>query len=480
MNSVLSPKIKLLLALTLTSFVATDVAAQTLTKIELTGTKPAARSGHALVNVTGRVFLFGGFSSALPPETLNAADDVFAQRVHNQLFEFDKETGQFKLLPFPSEDQKRLAFAGPVDHNGRFFNFFGITQTGFNDNIVDFDPATNKLDVVTPEGENLPPSRVSSIVVSNGKDIFAIGGQGEDGILDDVHKFVVAGKKWTPLTRSRRRRKGAAAKRRKRRNKENKPKAASAAAEEHELIYLIGGIEDPTKGPTGEILIYDTEEDRWIEEEIQTGQMKSQADDETTELLARAHSAYVDVGDTLYLIGGRGKNNQLLNDIVKVEFKDDDTVTARRLDVRFPAGLTDSGAAILSLTPVAGFEAANLRTVEILIFGGTTGREDTNDAFIFTDIVEVTAPTPDECTGGPEVSSISVGNKTKIKGEGFLEGLFITVNGVGFSKSPVVTPNKITQKGKLTTGQSATEACASGCEFKITTADNRCTKVALP
>lgn len=76
------------------------------------------------------------------------------------------------------------------------------------------------------------------------------------------------------------------------------------------------------------------------------------------------------------------------------------------------------------------------------------------------------------------MTSISIGNKTTIKGKGFIEA-FIEVNEVGFKKPPSVTNKKIKQKGALANGQTASEACAAGCEFKITNGDGKCTKVSV-
>jgi hypothetical protein len=73
---------------------------------------------------------------------------------------------------------------------------------------------------------------------------------------------------------------------------------------------------------------------------------------------------------------------------------------------------------------------------------------------------------------------VTVGGKLKIKGNGFLEGLSITLNGVGFNKLPSVTAKKIVQKGVLTNGLSILDSCGAGCELKINNGDGKCTKVA--
>lgn len=107
-----------------------------------------------------------------------------------------------------------------------------------------------------------------------------------------------------------------------------------------------------------------------------------------------------------------GNDFQLLDDIVKIEFKDDGGMRVRRLDVKLPAALRDSSAAVVSVEAVEGLETASLQRVEILIFGGKLSDGGVSgDAFIFTDTIE-----GDGDTQRPEVRDVVVaGGASKIK-----------------------------------------------------------------
>jgi hypothetical protein len=491
MRPVSSLRVKILLALFVAFSVAMDAAAQSLEKIELKGTKPRARSGHAMVNLNGRIFMYGGFNGALPPDKDSTSPgDISAQNVYGRfdgVLEYLRRLNEFIKQPDITE-QKALAFfdAAVDEKTGEIFSVFGEGRNGFdflfNTAVHTYKPEDGNKWTTTPaDGETLPSPRILPSVVRSGSDNIIAGGFVGANATDEVLKH--DGVKYSRRSKMNKRRGGGSKRRgKKKRRQTPNPNSIVTAAEEEEtdLIYIIGGTERTDKDPTGDILIYDVAEDKWIEEE---SQITAQVDEATRELLARHSATSVEVGNTLYLFGGRGKNRQLLDDIIKVVFNDDDTITAERLAAKFPAGFASGAGAVVSLTPVAGFEASNLQTVEILIFGGFSGGRDTDDAFIFTDIVEVendTPPQTGECADGPEVSSLSIGGKTKIKGNGFLEGLFIRINGVGFAKAPNVTPKKVTQKGKLENGQSAAEACASGCDVIITNGDGKCTKVAAP
>lgn len=74
--------LKLLLASTIALSVVANNSAQTLRMIDLGNNKPRARSSHTLINVNGRVFMFGGFNAALPPDNdFATAGDFSPQNV---------------------------------------------------------------------------------------------------------------------------------------------------------------------------------------------------------------------------------------------------------------------------------------------------------------------------------------------------------------------------------------------------------------
>jgi Kelch motif protein len=471
MNSVSSLRIKLSLALIIALLAVRDTAAQTLRKIELTGTKPSARFNHAVVNAGGKVFLFGGFNINPSSSAFHAAGNISPQGLFNDIWQFNEGAVQFdEIIPVNQGPGPLSSFSATAFEN-KMVVLFGSTPTGFNNNISVYDPAANTWTIAPPSGGEVPPGRVFSAAVSDNKAVYTIGGlvpkaDVETG-LNDLWVFDPTTKKWFNLAPM-----------------PGDFHGGAVASTEDLDIWRFGGEGKPLTGEfSGDGLVYNDDFNQWkptFGTVPNAGGIVPQAGETAKELLSRAFMAYAQVGNTLYLFGGRGKNFQLFDDIIKIELKEDNKFTIKRLDVRFPAGLSNSSAAVLRVTPVAGLDAASLQTVEILIFGGISRGRETNDTFIFTDTVDIAGLPLPECTGGPTVSNISIDAKTKIKGKGFIEGLSISVNGVGFAKPPLVTPNKVTQKGKLTNGQSAAEACASGCEFKIANGDGKCTKVAVP
>jgi hypothetical protein len=468
MNLVSSLRIKLMLALLITFFVVSEVAAQTLQKIELKGTKPPARSGHTLANAGGKVILLGGDDGNFAPSGTQATSEIVPQGLFNDVWQFNEGAVEFNEITPVNEKPKQVKFPNSVVHKGKIFNLFGVVEgVGFNSEALIFDPLSSRWSLTPTTGDDSCNNRTSVMLIAIGN-IVGLGGLGtgsgtQVNFRKDNCKFDAATGIWTELAQM------------------PKGLVAAALALFGDQIFVVGGRGEG--GNSGDVLAYNQSEDKWtfvFDAGSAEGEISPQANEA---LLKRSHSAYVQAGNSLYMFGGRGANFQRLDDAIKIEFKADNTFTVRKLDVKFPAGFESSSAALVSLTPTPGVTAnglqtTSLHTAEILIFGGTVNPNNvTNDTFIFTDTVEATAPPVEECVGGPEVTAVTVGGKLKIKGNGFLEGLSITLNGVGFNKLPSVTAKKIVQKGLLTNGQSILESCGAGCEVKITSADGKCTKV---
>jgi hypothetical protein len=469
MNLVWTLSIKLMLALLIAFFVVSEGAAQTLQKIELKGTKPPARSGHTLANAGGKIILLGGDDGNFATSGTQVTREIVPQGLFNDVWQFNEGAVEFNEITPVNEKPKQVKFPDSVTHKGKIFNLFGVVEgVGFNSDAITFDPTSKLWEFFPTVGDDSCKNRTSVMLLGNGN-IFALGGLGaasgtQVNFRKDNCKYNSIEEFWERLAQM--------------------PIGLTdaAVASFNDKIYVFGG-----RGETGlsdEVLEYDTTANTWkfvFDAGSAEGEITPQANEA---LLKRSHSAYVQAGNSLYMFGGRGENFQRLDDAIKIEFKADNTFTVRKLDVKFPAGFDSSSAALISLTPAIGVPAnglqtTSLQTAKILIFGGTVNPNNvTNDTFIFTDTVEATTPPAEECVGGPEVTSVTVGGKLKIKGNGFVEGLSLTLNGVGFNKLPVVENKRVVQKGLLTNGQSILDSCGSGCELKINNGDGRCTKVA--
>ncbi len=477
MNVVSLLKIKLIFILLIALFAIGEVAAQTLQKIELSGTKPPARSGHALVNAGGKVILLGGNDGNFATSGIRATSEIVPQGLFNDVWQFNEGAVQFNEIRPLNEEPKKVKFSNSVVHNGKIVNLFGVVEgVGFNSDALTFDPISRRWSSFPTGGDAACQNRsgvslAGSGIVSNDAPIFAIGGLGASSgsgpnFLKTICKLNPATGIWTRLAEM--------------------PFGLvdAAVASFNDKIYVVGGRNE--MGLSDKVLEYDTTANTW-KLVFDAGSTEGEISPQVNEaLIKRSHSAFVQAGNSLYLFGGRGANFQRLDDAIKIEFKADNTFTIRKLEEKFPAGFESGSAALVNLTPATGVtpsevQATSPHTARILIFGGTVNPNNvTDDAFIFTDTVEATPPPVEECVGGPEVTSISISGKMKIKGNGFVGGLTITANGVGFNKSPSVTSRKVIQKGSLTNGQSIREACASGCELKITNGDGKCTKVTAP
>lgn len=462
MNSGSSLRIKLLLASLITLVVVADAGAQAkLEKITLQGSKPLPRSGHGMVNVDGKILLFGGFNGNLPATHISAAEDITTQQFFGDMWEFLPGGNQFKeMMP---QNAVPIKLFTSVAVQGKPLVFFGITNRGLNNKELEFllpDNFWREKDDRNPEK---PPHREGADKVVLDGEVFIIGGRStETGLRLNDFWVYTPDIGWTQL--------------------EDLPEdflSHNATVKDGE-IYVTGGVQMGTK--VVDITYgYDMEDDEWfqISRDRDSSGVSPQADEPPDSLTARRFAAKAQIGNALYLFGGV-LNSKMRDDIVKITFNDDDTFTVEQLAVKFPAPIIEASAVVIKQTPATGVTTSSLQTVEILIFGGfKPPAGDTDDAFIFTDTVEVAAPPPDECVGGPTVASVVVGNKLKIKGNGFLQGpssFSVKIDEVGFIKAPIVEGKRVIQKGLLTNGKTIAEACANGCNLKINNGDGRCTK----
>ncbi|NOX45333.1 MAG: hypothetical protein GXO72_06350, partial [Caldiserica bacterium] len=106
---------------------------------------PCPRFGHTLVNVGGRILLFGGLGACSP------------QLLFNDLWEYDEPTEEWEeLIPETPPPPARKGHAA-VAHGGKMYVIAGLAEErdgrpGFLSDVWAYDPAANAWERVPTRG----------------------------------------------------------------------------------------------------------------------------------------------------------------------------------------------------------------------------------------------------------------------------------------------------------------------------------------
>ncbi len=199
------------------------------TPIQPTGTVPSARSGHTMVEIAGRVYLFGGESK-----------DIL-----NDLWSYDKEDDEWQKTEVsnpPPERRKHTA----VVYNDKMVILYGEGETGPLNDIWEYSPSANSWRQVPPPLGNVPAARLEHAAVPLAGQYFLIGGKDPDGKpLDDLWSYEPRANAWAKSSAS-------------------CPKALyghKAVAVSTTKIYVLGGTDGQTCSQ--DIFCYDTLAKQW-------------------------------------------------------------------------------------------------------------------------------------------------------------------------------------------------------------------------
>jgi hypothetical protein len=141
---------------------------------------PCPRFGHSLVNVGGRILLFGGAGERHSPQ------DLF-----NDLWEWKGGYEWEEITPVTPPPPARKGHAA-VGFRGKMYVFFGMTeedgQPRFLNDVWVYDPAANTWSQIPVSG-TWPPARADHTATSCAGRILILGGVGDEGQLRDLWAF---------------------------------------------------------------------------------------------------------------------------------------------------------------------------------------------------------------------------------------------------------------------------------------------------
>jgi hypothetical protein len=172
-------------------------------EVRLRGEIPAARLGHSLTNVDGRIFMFGGLGNGarVAPEA-HKLESVRAP--FNEIWEFDAGAARFdEITPMNAAPPARDHHTA-VSSMGKLWIFFGFGQFGALGDVWSYDPAT-KAFAEMPDAPQMPGPRAFHSTVAVGDKIYLFGGLGPGGtagsfvVLDDTWEYDPAANTWRLL-----------------------------------------------------------------------------------------------------------------------------------------------------------------------------------------------------------------------------------------------------------------------------------------
>jgi len=283
-------------------------------------TSPSPRFGHTMVNVGGKVYLFGGAGERHSPE------DLF-----NDLWGYEDGLPWQEITPNNPPPSPRKGHQG-VEHEGKMYVIFGMAEEGFLNDVWVYDPAT-KVWVQVPKVGLWPEGRRFHAATSCAGSIWLLGGFGSGGPLNDFWAFDPSEGTWE--------------------KKADFPGGGVYGASlscAGEIILAYGG--DPEG--RGGLWAYKIGEDRWTYKEIEGAPPPR-----------RCHAA-VTVRDGLLISGGFGPEG-LLGDSWYLSFED---LSWRELDP-LPLKLGCMAMAPLGPSKVVLFGGVTVAEKGFQLWGGT-------------------------------------------------------------------------------------------------------------
>lgn len=231
--------------------------------------RPSARCGHSMVDIEGKIYIFGG------EDTTGIRNDLHVYDSQNNTW---NPVSQSEPRP-PARKDHRAWVYGQV-----MYIYGGVGASG--EALYDiwlYDPAPNQWDEVTPTTGPAARSGMSAVRISNNQ-VLVYGGWAEDGsILSDLWEYDVSTNVWTEKTAC----DGGSV--------TDCARADHAAAALNNSLFIAGGwVPGPTgNGITSSTLIYEIATDSW-----------RNAEGSAPAPFAEAATAVVD--SDLWLAGGYG------------------------------------------------------------------------------------------------------------------------------------------------------------------------------
>ncbi len=302
---------------------------------------PPARSGHTIVEIDGKQFLFGG----------QGADEGREAPLLNDLFLV--EGGEFtEVLAENPPPPRREHSAAASD--GKMYVFYGEGEG--NATLTDihvFDPATNSWSQV-PDAPLAPnPRREHTTETLSDGQIMFFGGTNESGPFPDLWRYNPQTNIWTQLQ-----------------TLPEAPRSGHSAAVLNDLFYIFGGV-DFNGVPLAETWGYNPQIDAW-------GKF------ETDQPPARSDQAYTNDGSSMFIIGGEDSTDSELSDVWA--FNVETQVWTQQADLA--QSVTSAAAIVLSsgeedFLNSFSFSTEASRNVDILLFGGVSGGVTTDTKIVF-------------------------------------------------------------------------------------------------
>ncbi|OVA20129.1 Kelch repeat type 1 [Macleaya cordata] len=152
-------------------------------KLEQKGTKPGARSSHAVAVVGRKAYVFGGeYTPRVPVD-----NKIHVFDIENLTWSIADATGD---VPPPRVGVTMVAVGGTI-------YVFGGRDSDHNElnELYSFDTCTNKWTLIS-SGDVGPPNRSYHSMTSDDQRVYVFGGCGVAGRLNDLWAFDVKDQKW--------------------------------------------------------------------------------------------------------------------------------------------------------------------------------------------------------------------------------------------------------------------------------------------
>ncbi|MFZ5879072.1 MAG: Kelch repeat-containing protein [Chloroflexota bacterium] len=321
---------------------------------------PSARVGASLVNVDGRIFLFGGSSTSImgfaPGAKLAAPAlrPLYAEM--GDLWEFNNENGNFTQIDISGESPAPRYGHAAAAADGKMYIFGGKgAEDRLNDAWV-FDPDTHTWKELQPRGKKLEIA-TGAAAIADGGAIYVLAKNG-------IFIYEISDNFWAQVEKPPAERSG-----------------ASIAPIIGGNIFFFGGWDYGLQKKGEETFIFDTATSSWKSIPC------------TGESLALEYATVVSQGNTIWVIGGLGEG--LRGDILQVKI--DETLSRCTVE-KVASNILDYGRTNASAVLLPGSTESYTR---ILLFGGDMGGEIVGNPIVIELGEPAPSPTPTETPTQP-------------------------------------------------------------------------------
>lgn len=157
------------------------------------GSVPSARSGHSMVVINDKVYLYGG-------ETVseNSSDTVVREGLCLDLYRFMEESDEWIQITPNNSPPKARKNHGAAAYGEKMFIFFGVGDQGYPlGDIWAYDVVKNQWEEVITQGTKQPtPTGGLSVVAANGR-FYPFGGKDRYGnVYSDLWSLDLRSNTW--------------------------------------------------------------------------------------------------------------------------------------------------------------------------------------------------------------------------------------------------------------------------------------------